>query len=129
MLTQITKQIFLGDLDDVLDAPNKGVTAVINVAKELNDPYLPNVKQVKIGLEDDSIPQVPLINIAVNVLTSLINNGDVVLVHCAMGLSRSPYIVARYFANKNRVSVSRSYQELKQKYPLTDEESPLRCNP
>jgi protein-tyrosine phosphatase len=128
MLTQITKQIWLGDMDDVLDAFKKGITTILNVAKEISDPYLVDVKLIKVGLVDDAVPQTMLVNIAVDALNRLIVSGEVVLVHCALGVSRSPYIVARYFATKNRVSIARSYIELKTKYALADEETPLRCN-
>ena len=126
MLVRITRQILLGDLDDIDQAVSEGATVILNVAKEVDDNKELPVKIIKIGLIDDAIEQRNMCDIATKVLTQLVLSGEVVFVHCAMGVSRSPYIVARYFAMKNKISVSRAYHDLKSKYPLADEECPLR---
>lgn len=72
----------------------QGITAVLNVAYELNDPeFDPKiVKGLKVGLMDSGENADFMKKMAVETAKNLINNGETLLVHCAAGLSRSVYV-------------------------------------
>jgi protein-tyrosine phosphatase len=47
---------------------------------------------------------------------------------CAAGMSRSPYICAKYLSITENKSMDDVYKELKELNPGIDDKSPLRCN-
>ena len=126
---KITRQLWLGDAEDACDnttLKRVGVTAVLNVANGMYEgPDYLSFKHLKIGLLDDGSDQEIMKQLAAYTLKQLIDSGEVVLIHCGAGLSRSPYIVARYLSRRNKISLSKAYYQLKQLAPGIDENSPL----
>ena len=57
--------------------------------------------------------------------TELGKNKDV-LVHCAAGLNRSPFLVACYIAKKRRIPYSQAVEIVKQRYPKAKIEPELQ---
>jgi len=130
MLTKIITGLWLGDHDDSLDGPllkKAGITTILNVAQGItHKKQYEGIKYVKIGLVDDSINDYRVIALILKVMNSLINHGEKVLIHCALGISRSPFIVAMYLAKNMDQDINNAYKLLKEKYPHADEETPLK---
>jgi protein-tyrosine phosphatase len=111
-MTRIRPNIYLGhEYDAHMDSINSHrITAVLNVADDLNDPLYPvfKVVTVKIGLSDDSNNTSDMIDLSVSVLRNLIDQGHRVLIHCRAGMSRSPHILALYLSEIE----SRDYEDI-----------------
>lgn len=128
-MRKITRQIYLGDAGDASDneALKKAkITAVLNVANgAYAGPDYLSFKSLKVGLLDDGSDQDMLKRLAVSTLRILVDAGEIVLVHCGAGISRSAYIIARYMSKRNKSSIRRSLNWLKQLAPEIDENTPL----
>lgn len=97
----------------------RGITAILNVAWEVNDLEYPpeEFKMVKVGLWDGVGNKPEMKSLAVMALRTLIDAGHTVAVHCLHGASRSPYIVFRYLAEKENVQIEALYKEFRTQYP------------
>lgn len=97
-INQITENLFVGSSlaardKKILDENN--ITAVVNVAKDLNDPWFDGIKSFKVGLMDGDSPENAGQYVrAWAVVASLIRAGERVLVHCHEGRSRSCAVAA-----------------------------------
>ena len=78
------------------------------------------------GLYDDNRERNLMKQIVLNTLEELISNKETVLVHCAAGMSRSAWVIAKYLSNKEKKSLDEIYIELKKIMPTIWEDSPLR---
>jgi protein-tyrosine phosphatase len=87
---------------------DNGITAVLNVAKDHNDPDLPSVLSFKIPLTDSAHNRPYLLDLAVETLALLRSKGHGVLVHCISGVGRSPHVIAEYLA----VTEGRTYDDV-----------------
>ena len=128
-MDKIRENLYLGDSSDASWPEllkKEKITAILNVAFEINDKITdPNIKVIKIGLADDAIKQNHMIILAVNALNELMIRGEKVLVHCAVGMSRSPFIVANYIAMHETKSLESIYEEMKKIRPIVDMNTPL----
>lgn len=129
MLTKIRHNLWVGDLNDAEDTARLtklGITSVLTVANEcaLNKDYT-QIKYLKVGLIDDSVKQGAQIELATKVLTNLMDRNENVLVHCSCGICRSPFIIAKYLSNKLKISLSRAYALVRDKYKIADENTYL----
>ncbi len=73
-----------------------GVTAILNVAAEINDLAGRDfgILICKVGLAEQEQGDKPRIAAAVALLDWLLSAGHVVYIHCAAGCNRSPYIAS-----------------------------------
>jgi len=76
--------------EDLLVA--NGITAVVNVARDLNDPWFGGMVQYKIGLDDGSSTRLEDYVRASLLVISLLRAEDTVLLHCHEGRSRTAAI-------------------------------------
>jgi len=129
-MNKIRANVWLGDYADAVRVKllkQLGITSVINLSYELNDPVNRGVNWLKVGLTYDSRNQGKLINLAIDLIEKLRSSGESILVHCAAGMSRSPYVVAKWLADREYAGdLNKAYKELKKLHPVTDDESPLR---
>ncbi|MEK6881265.1 MAG: dual specificity protein phosphatase family protein [Nanoarchaeota archaeon] len=120
MIAQLTENLFLSGKDEVLDMEKLkefNITAILNVAYQVNDPEYKDFLMVKIGLHEFSPNPDFFKDLAIIVLSTLIDNGYKVLVHCHAGAHRSPYIAFRYLAEKQNKTIDQIYQEMMPKIP------------
>lgn len=87
--------LYIGNLRDLADdLQGYGITAVVTVAYEIDiQPIFPEViRYVKISLSDDNKNKTYMKHLAINTVIDMREEGEIVLVHCSAGLSRSPYV-------------------------------------
>lgn len=108
-------ELYLGNSQDAVGAVYSGarrkgsITAVVNLAFDLNDPAISDIKSIKIGLVDGGHDKQSsfIYALAAKTVIELLDNGDTVLAHCHEGRSRTAAIaiivlaVKKFGANKS----------------------------
>lgn len=97
-----------------------GITAVLNVAYEIDDPVYPpfQIRYAKVGLMDNHMNYPYIKELAVETLIAMLQDGETVLVHCAAGLSRSVYTACQAIAHLEERDITGVYDELKKLHPF-----------
>jgi protein-tyrosine phosphatase len=121
--TKITPRLYLSGepcKSDVLWLVSKGIKNVLSVAKECHDTcigYGDALKLVHVGFRDH-VPMEPwLVLSAMHTLKAMLKNGPT-LVHCGVGISRSPTTIALYWYAKGITnSIEEGVQKLVEKRP------------
>ena len=88
-------RIFIGNKEEASNLEflkELGITAILNVANDLNDPIYDNIVTTKVGLRDDFWP-LNDVYLAATVLDKLVKQNHKVFVHCHEGKCRSPFVV------------------------------------
>lgn len=101
-------ELYLGNSQDAVtavysSARRKGkITAVVNLAINLTDPAVPNIKSIKVGLVDGRHEEQTafMYALAARTILDLLDNGDTVLAHCHEGRSRTAAIAIIVLAIK-----------------------------
>jgi hypothetical protein len=117
MPTKIRETLWLGGLDGRSDNNwllAERIGTVINVAVDLNDPWL-SARTIKVGLTDGPGNPKWLVDLAVQVTKTAILNCERILIHCIGGASRSPHVLARAIAEIEGSSYEAVHAELSQK--------------
>lgn len=100
MINKIVDQLYVGDLRDALMLQvfnSENITAVLNVCEE-KDNILSPIKYASIPFADGkSIPREQFESCMLW-LTNQYKQGDNILIHCTLGVSRSPTICAAFMA-------------------------------
>ena len=120
MIAQLTNNLYLSGENEVLNLDKLrelGINALLNVGYEVTNPIYKDLLTIKIGLHEFQPNPDFLKALAVISLSTLIDNGYKVLVHCHAGAHRSPYIAFRYLAEKNNKTIDEVYCEMKPKIP------------
>ena len=91
-----------------------GITAVLNVAFDVPgqvfDPR--EIDFVKIGLGDYNKNKEYLKRLAVDTLKNMLYNGEKVLVHCAVGASRSVWVICQAISELERKHINDVLEEV-----------------
>lgn len=114
----IRENLFLGDITEANDKEmliNNGITTILTVTFDNINAYFPQeLKRIQVGLEDSPYNDPEMIEIACDILERLLSKkGEKVLVHCAAGLSRSPFIIAKTLCKIENRDFNEVYNELK----------------
>ena len=122
MICKISKNIYIsgmGEVDEIAKLKELGINAILNVAYEVTDSIREpgDFMMVKIGLMDSPGNPDFMKSLAVIALSDMLHAGRTVLVHCAHGASRSPYIVFRYLAETEHRAIEAVYAEFLPIYP------------
>ncbi len=133
MIKKFSDHVFVCGANEILDKEslkNMGVTAVLNVAFEVNDPAYEDFLMTKVGLTDDRFNTEDQKAMAVDTLKTLLDQGKTVMVHCMAGASRSPYIAARALCEIEGCGIDTIYDQVIAQYGEGQafRHSPLRTN-
>jgi len=134
-MIKIKKNLYQGDLDD-LDLTTlriSSIQVVIVVAEELYN-VIPqkiewndndNTFIWKYNIRDDSSNQEDeIVNILDDIESSILGKNKT-LVLCSAGISRSPYVIARYLNQVDGLTMGEAYEYLKKLNPAVDDRTPL----
>lgn len=128
---EITPKLWLGgaptyqrDYEFLLE---NGITAVLNIRAERQDNIAHyqqhNINYLQLKVWDVTIPPVDVIDEGVAWITSQLQDGRSVLVHCAKGRGRSATLLAGYLMKEQKLSFDEANELMKRKRPLTKLES------
>lgn len=129
--SQITPQLWLGgaptyrrDYDFIL---NHGITAVLNIRAERQDDTAlydrHGITHVQYRVPDVMVPDGVTITDAVAWIKQQVDDGRMVLVHCAKGRGRSATLLAAYLMRQEGMTFGQADTLLSSKRPLTKLES------
>lgn len=129
--------LYIGNSNDARDyetLKKKEIYCVVNVAKDLEDPWFHGkFKHYKIGLNDGSHNKTYEYVIAARLVISLLNDGQGVLLHCHEGRSRSPAIAVIALACINwkddmEEAVEKAEEMIKEDRPMIAIKDPHRIH-
>lgn len=110
-----------GDHFTLADLEEKGITGVISVARECPDSHLEYVQRIRkahFGFRDHVIMDHGMVEAAVSTVRAFLRHGKV-LVHCGVGISRSPTIIALYrMAMGEEETYEKAIARLKRRRPV-----------
>ena len=122
-ISKITEQIYVGDSRSAREEHilrDNGITAVVNMAKDLNDPWFPGIKSYKIGLMDGPDPD-NYVGYYLGASTCLeilfLGPEEKILIHCHEGRSRSAAIACIVMAELWDYTLEEAEERLKGKRP------------
>jgi protein-tyrosine phosphatase len=127
-MNRIRDNIWLGSRADAENHAllrRNGITAVLNVAIDLNDPHCDDIGWFKVGLIDGPGNPRHRVVMAIQTLYELLRAEEVVYVHCIAGRSRSAYVVARCLECIERRTFDEIWAELRRLRPKVMEKSLL----
>lgn len=100
-MEQVTKQIWIGDISDVLvdcELVKNNINAIINVANEVVvDIQNNDIQEFKFGFKDSEFNDKKIVKLCLDLIQKLVNEDKKnVLILCACGVNRSPAIIAEF---------------------------------
>jgi protein-tyrosine phosphatase len=125
--SQITDQLWLGgaptyarDYEFIL---SHGITAVLNIRAEREDDTAfydkHGIEHVQFKVPDVTVPDHDTITQAVAWIKDKVNDGRVVLVHCAKGRGRSAALLAAYLMREDGMAFDEAKELMKSQRRLT----------
>ncbi len=122
-MNKLRDNLYIGNARDgsfLLGLRDNKITAILNVAYEVNDPiYDPKeIRSVKIGLLDSGKNKPYIKDLAIAMLISLLKEGEIVLVHCGAGLSRSVFVTCFALQTLEKIEAYDIFQEIRNIKPF-----------
>ncbi|XP_041957735.1 dual specificity protein phosphatase 18 [Alosa sapidissima] len=118
-VSQITPTLFLSGADAALNqalVARKGITLIINVTLSHACPVYPGVECVRVPVSD--LPHARLGDHFERVAARIQGNcGGGTLVHCAVGLSRSPALVMAYLMKHKGLTLRQAHGRVRESRP------------
>jgi protein-tyrosine phosphatase len=125
--SEITPQLWLGgapayerDYEEIL---RRGINAVVNIRAEREDDTAfydrHDIRHVRYHVPDMMAPDANTLTHAVDWIAEQVNDGRVVLVHCAKGRGRSAALLAAYLMREEGMTFDEAVAAMKAKRPLT----------
>jgi atypical dual specificity phosphatase len=125
-MEQIRPLLFLGDITDITkehELQTNKIEQVISLAPEHTDWIVERCQKLKLRFQiftihdGDETPPETMKRIMATLLKAQ-NNGEVTLVHCSAGISRSPAIVIAYLMKTEKMSWDAACECVAEKRPV-----------
>ena len=110
-MSQILDNLYLGNLDDALNAPPDFVIVCVLEYQPPNEPK----GAYRFPFLEGGLANVKVLDEFADFVDKLLSEGRKVLVHCAMGVERSPLAVVWYLHKKKGMSIPEAYAFVKSK--------------
>tara|TARA_Y100000034_G_scaffold125024_1_gene174037 strand:+ start:318 stop:728 length:411 start_codon:yes stop_codon:yes gene_type:complete len=128
MLSKIRDNLFICGEVDIKNAatnPENNITVIFNIADNCKSQYFPSIKTIEYPFEDDPSKPTSIIEAekSAEILKELLADGEVVLIHCQAGCSRSPHVLTLALADIENREYDELYEEVKKMHPGAAEES------
>jgi protein-tyrosine phosphatase len=122
MMTLILENLFIGSLQDAerlsRGNPNR-ISTVITLCEQSVGHKAANVHYVHLPVEDDEPVPVRQFYAVMDAITKSVRTGNV-LVHCAIGFSRSPALTAAYLHRSGYQNFAVAIEEIKKLRPIIE---------
>jgi len=105
-MSQILENLYLGSLEDALNAPPDFVIVCVLEYQPANEP--PGA--YRFPFLEGGVANVRVLDEFADFVDKLLSEGKKVLVHCGMGVERSPLAVVWYLHKKKGMSVAEAYR-------------------
>jgi protein-tyrosine phosphatase len=110
-MSQILDNLYLGSLEDALNAPPDFVIVCVLEYQPPNEPK----GAYMFPFLEGGLANVKVLDEFADFVDKLLSEGRKVLVHCAMGVERSPLAVVWYLHKKKGMSIPEAYAFVKSK--------------
>ena len=110
-MSQILDNLYLGNLDDALNAPPDFVIVCVLEYQPPNEPK----GAYRFPFLEGGLANVKVLDEFADFVDKFLSEGRKVLVHCAMGVERSPLAVVWYLHKKKGMSIPEAYAFVKSK--------------
>ncbi len=110
-MSQIIDNLYLGSLDDALNAPPDFVIVCVLEYQPPNEPKGAH----RFPFLEGGLANIKVLDEFADFVDKLLSEGRKVLVHCAMGVERSPLAVVWYLHKKKGMSIPEAYAFVKSK--------------
>ena len=110
-MSQILDNLYLGSLDDALNAPPDFVIVCVLEYQPPNEPK----GAYRFPFLEGGLANIKVLDEFADFVDKLLSEGRKVLVHCAMGIERSPLAVVWYLHKKKGMSIPEAYAFVKSK--------------
>ncbi len=121
--SKINNNIYIGNKDSSMDKnfiKSKNINVIINCSKNLPFTELKNIIKIRIPINDDQkYSSITLMSkylqLLIPKLNKLINNKNIILVHCRCGMQRSATIIAALLIYRYKLKVWQAIQVVRVK--------------
>jgi protein-tyrosine phosphatase len=121
-MTRIWERLYLGSLTDAhrLSRSNSSqIATVISVCEQCVEHKTARVRYIHLPIEDDKPVPVHQFNAVLEAIAVSIRRGNVLL-HCAVGFSRSPTLTAAYLHRTGYKNFDAAIEEIRHLRPSVD---------
>ena len=115
-MDHVAESLFVGTIEDAGTEPlleNHGIETVVSLTHSPPDTGFPESVSVKqVPLTDGPQNDRAQFNEAVDVLVSVLESGETVLVHCSRGASRSPSVAATALGITQETGIEQAFEQV-----------------
>lgn len=129
-MTRIWERLFIGSLQDAERLSHKnpcGIATVITLCEQCVKGKAAGVRYIHLPIEDDKAVPSDQFEAVMDSIAENIQDGTV-LVHCALGLSRSPTLTAAYMHRVGYKHFNFAFAEIEQLRPIVEPSETLRSS-
>ena len=105
-MSHILENLYLGSFEDALNAPSDFVIVCVLEYQPANEP--PGA--YRFPFLEGGVANVKVLDDFADLVDKLLSEGEKVLVHCGMGVERSPLAVVWYLHRKKGMSIADAYR-------------------
>lgn len=122
-MSEILPNLYLGDVKDAYNynfLRSKRIVYIINVS-DFPNRFGNHFKYIRLPLNDHPNENISQYFTTISkIIVNALNNKQPVLVHCSMGMSRSPTLVIAFLIQHVNMTLDQAFSHVKQRRPIID---------